>query len=169
MSNIFIDNKYYYNIILIIINIINIEENNMSGLNKIILIGYIGIKGELKVSAKNDEKFKVISFSLAVQNGFGENKYTEWYNITAFNKLADIVNQYTTKGSKIYIEGSGKTEKWIASDNSKKEKFKVIAEEIVLLDSEIVSLDSEIVSLDSKKKAKPKTQDAEIKDDELPF
>lgn len=128
----------------------------MAGINKTILMGHVGNKTELKT--KDD--FKAINFSLAVQTGYGEKKETTWFAVTAFNKLADIVNQYVNKGSKLYIEGSIKVEKWIDNTNAKREKFKIIAREIVFLDSK---------PKEGTVNAIPIEQELTIKDDDVPF
>src|SRR3979411_3185870 len=76
-------------------------------LNKIMLIGNLGRDPELQVTSDGTP---VTKFSLAVSRSFksrtGETKEeTAWFNIVAWNKLAEICEKYLHKGSKIYVEG----------------------------------------------------------------
>ena len=47
----------------------------------------------------------VTSFSVAVNEGFGENKKTVWFRVSAWDKQAETCNQYLRKGSKVLVEG----------------------------------------------------------------
>ena len=88
----------------------------MSGsVNKVILIGNVGRNPEIRQSA--DGK-KIANFSVATsesykdKNGQKQEK-TEWHNVVVFNSgLADLVEQYVNKGSRIYVEGSLQTRKY---------------------------------------------------------
>jgi len=80
----------------------------MSGINKVILIGRLGAKPEYKEFDNGGSKAR---FSLATSEKWndsntGEKKErTEWHRVVLWNKLADIGNQYLSKGSQVYIEG----------------------------------------------------------------
>lgn len=106
------------------------------GINKVILIGNLGT--EPKTNA-TDKGTKITSFSLATSDKWtdkntGEVKeHTEWHNITCFNRLAEIAAQYLTKGSKVYIEGKLKTEKYL-KDEIEFYSTKIIANELQMLD-----------------------------------
>ena len=97
----------------------------MSGsVNKVILIGNVGRNPEIRTSA--DGK-KIANFSLATsetykdKNGQKQEK-TEWTNVAVFNSgLAELVDRYVTKGSRIYVEGSLRTRKW--TDKSGIERY----------------------------------------------
>ena len=47
----------------------------------------------------------VTNLSVAADVGFGDNKKTVWFRVTFWDKLAEVVNQYVTKGNTVYIEG----------------------------------------------------------------
>jgi single-strand DNA-binding protein len=47
----------------------------------------------------------VASFSVAVDDGYGDKKMTIWYRVSAWDKLAENCNQYLHKGSKVYVDG----------------------------------------------------------------
>lgn len=76
-------------------------------MNKILLIGNLGRDPEMTYTPKGTA---VTRFSLAVSRNTkspsGEKQIeTEWFNITAWNQLAEICSQYLKKGQKVYIEG----------------------------------------------------------------
>lgn len=94
-------------------------------INKVILVGNLGKDPEIRHSS---DGAKIATFSVATSEVWkdratGERKdRTEWHRIVIFNeKLADIVEKYVKKGSKVYLEGQLQTRKW--TDNSGQEKY----------------------------------------------
>ena len=82
--------------------------------NKVILVGRLGKDPEVKYTPSGAA---VAKFSLATDESFkdktGEKQdRTEWHNIVAWNKLAEICGEYLTKGKLIYIEGSIRSRQW---------------------------------------------------------
>lgn len=59
---------------------------------------------------------------------------TEWHRVVFFNRLAEIVEQYVKKGSKIYIEGKLQTRSW-EQDGVKRYSTEIVANEMQMLDS----------------------------------
>lgn len=86
----------------------------MASLNKVLLIGNLGRDPETRHMPSGGA---VCNFSIATtdrwtdKDGQGQEK-TEWHNITAYNKLAEICGQYLKKGSSIYVEGKLQTRQW---------------------------------------------------------
>ena len=86
-----------------------------SGVNKVILIGNLGQDPELKYMQNGGA---VCNFSLATSESWkdknsGEAKErTEWHRLVAFRRTAEVVGEYLTKGSKVYVEGHLQTRKW---------------------------------------------------------
>jgi len=72
-------------------------------MNKVILVGRLGQDPEVKTS-KNDKKFA--KFSLATNDGFRENKKTNWHSCIAFGKSAEIIEKFVFKGSELALSGS---------------------------------------------------------------
>jgi single-strand DNA-binding protein len=99
-------------------------------LNKVLLIGHLGRDPE--ITATNSGKV-VCKFSLAVDGG-GKDK-TEWVNIQAWEKTAEICGKYLSKGSKAYIEGRLRNEQWEDKEVNKRSKTVVVANRVLLLDS----------------------------------
>ncbi len=103
-------------------------------LNKVMLIGNVG-----KIEALASQKGNMVKVSLATssswkdKNNGEEVQHTEWHNIVFFGKLASIADDYIKKGSKIYVEGSLKTNKYQADDGSDRYSTSIIAKELLLL------------------------------------
>jgi single-strand DNA-binding protein len=110
----------------------------MSGsVNKVILIGRLGKDPELKYTPSGAP---VAKFSLATDENFkdrtGEQqRRTEWHNIVAWNKLAEICGEYLTKGKQVYIEGSIRSRQWQDQSGNKRTSYEIIANQMQMLGS----------------------------------
>ncbi len=109
----------------------------MAGVNKVILIGNLGKDPELRRTANGTS---VASFSLATTERFNDRsgarqERTEWHNIVAWGKLADLANQYLKKGRSAYIEGRISTSSWDDKDGNKRYKTEITANQIQFLGS----------------------------------
>jgi len=109
----------------------------MPGLNKVMIIGNLGKDPEMRFTANGSS---VATFPVAVSrqvpSGEGERREeTEWFSVVAWNKLAELCNQYLQKGRKVYVEGRLQTRSWDAPDGTKKYRTEVIAQEVQFLDS----------------------------------
>lgn len=107
------------------------------GLNKVMIIGNVGRDPEMRYTPGGSA---VTSFSVAVSRRWTtpENEVrdeTEWFNVVAWNKLAETCNSLITKGRKVYIEGRLQTRSWEGPDGQKKYRTEVIASTMLLLDS----------------------------------
>lgn len=60
----------------------------------------------------------VTEFSVAVNSKVNGEKVTEWFKCTAWDKIGEIIHQFAGKGSRIYVSGSPKLEKWLGKDGS---------------------------------------------------
>ena len=107
------------------------------GVNKVILIGNLGKDPETRYMPNGQA---VTSFSIATSETWkdkttGEQKEsTEWHNCTAFRKLAEIIGEYCKKGSKVYVEGKLKTDKY-EKDGGIKYYTKIVVDNLQMLDS----------------------------------
>jgi single-strand DNA-binding protein len=59
---------------------------------------------------------------------------TEWHNIVAFNKIAEVISQYLVKGSKVYIEGQLKTDKWQDNNGNDRWTTSIVVRDMLMLD-----------------------------------
>ena len=96
----------------------------MSGINKVILVGNIGAKPEVKYSANGSA---IANLSVATsetwndKNSGEKQEKTEWHRVSLYGKLAEIAGQYLDKGSKVYVEGKLQTRKW--QDQSGQDRY----------------------------------------------
>ena len=105
--------------------------------NKVILIGRLGKDPELKCTPSGAP---VAKFSLATDESFkdkaGEKQeHTEWHNIVAWNKLAEICGEYLTKGKLVFIEGSIRSRQWQDQTGNKRTSYEIIANQMQMLGS----------------------------------
>lgn len=106
----------------------------MAALNKVMLIGNLGRDPEVRMAGSS----KVANFSIAVKEKYKNRQEewvekTEWVNIVAWSRLAEIVEQYVGKGSPVYIEGKLQTTSWDGQDGVKKYKTEVVAHTLQML------------------------------------
>ncbi len=107
------------------------------GINKVILIGNLGRDPETRYAQGGGA---VTNFSIATSESWrdkssGETQErTEWHNVVCFARLAEIAGEYLRKGSKVYIEGSLRTNSW-EQDGQKKYRTEIMARELQMLDS----------------------------------
>ncbi|MBV1776842.1 single-stranded DNA-binding protein [Burkholderiaceae bacterium DAT-1] len=87
----------------------------MASLNKVLLIGNLGRDPEIRYMPNGDA---VANFSIATSETWKDKssgqrqEKTEWHNVVAYRRTAEIVGQYLKKGSTVYIEGKLQTRKW---------------------------------------------------------
>ncbi|MDP9267604.1 MAG: single-stranded DNA-binding protein [Acidobacteriota bacterium] len=104
--------------------------------NKVILIGNLGKDPEVKYTPSG---MAVAKFSLATNERFKDKEgawqdRTEWHNLVAFQRTAEIAGEYLKKGRTVYIEGSLRTNSWDDKETGqKKYKTEIIVNELVLL------------------------------------
>ena len=74
--------------------------------NKVILVGHVGSEPEIRTTQKGT---KVANFSLAtnrfVPDGEEGAERTDWHRLTAWNKVAQVVEDFVRTGSRVYVEG----------------------------------------------------------------
>lgn len=96
----------------------------MRGVNKVILVGTLGKDPETKTFPNGGSltQFSIATSESWIDKTSGERKeVTEWHRIVMQNKLGEIAQQYLTKGSQVYIEGSLRTRQW--TDQNGVEKY----------------------------------------------
>lgn len=107
------------------------------GINKVILIGNLGADPEVRYMPQGGA---VANITVATSESWtdkqsGEKKEaTEWHRCVAYQRLAEIIGEYSRKGSKVYIEGKLKTRKWTDQQGVERYTTEVIIDELQLLD-----------------------------------
>ena len=106
-------------------------------LNKVMLIGNLGQKPELRQTNSN---LAVTRLSVATterrkgQDGNWAN-HTEWHNVTVFGKSAENCVQFLDKGRQVYVEGRLSTRKWQDKDGNDRKSVDIIANDVRFLSS----------------------------------
>jgi single-strand DNA-binding protein len=96
----------------------------MAGINKVILVGNLGAKPEVKYASNGNA---ISNLSVATSESWTDKstgqkqERTEWHRVSLFGKLAEIAGQYLDKGSKVYVEGKLQTRKW--QDQSGQDRY----------------------------------------------
>src|SRR5947209_8769743 len=104
--------------------------------NKVILVGRLGRDPELKYTANG---VPLCRFSMATDDVWNDKssgerqERTEWHNIVVWDRLAEICNQYLTKGRMVYIEGSLQTREWDDKEGVKRKTTEIRARDMVML------------------------------------
>jgi single-strand DNA-binding protein len=106
-------------------------------LNKVMIIGRLGADPESRYTTSGSP---VTTFRVAVgrqwrdSNGEGHEE-TEWFSVVAWNKLAEICNQYLVKGTRVYLEGRLQTRSWEDQQSGQtRYRTEVIANDMIILD-----------------------------------
>ena len=155
--------------------------------NKVTLLGNVGKDPEIRSTPSG---VMVASFSIATSDrqkdaqGNWQDK-TEWHNLKAFNRTAEIVRDYVKKGAKLYIEGKITTNTWDDKESGQKRyKTEILVNELVLLSGRedgasggggysrgASSTGAPAANYDQRPQnsAEDFTQSAEISDDDIPF
>ena len=104
----------------------------MSGYCNVTLVGGLGQDPTVRSTPSGK---RVASFSVAVDQGFGENKKTEWVNVIAWEKLADLTERFLKKGKQVALSGTLQTSSWDdKATGQKKYKTEVVARDITFMD-----------------------------------
>lgn len=104
----------------------------MSNLNKVLLVGRLGKDPELRYTA---DSTPVVSFTMATSEKFKDRsgvkqERTEWHNIVAWRKLAEIAGEYLKKGSLVYIEGKIQSREFEGKDGIKRRVYEIVASDM---------------------------------------
>jgi single-strand DNA-binding protein len=133
-------------------------------LNKAMIIGNLTRDPELRStpSGQNVASFSVATNLVWTDQSGQQQKKTEFHNVIAWRKLADICGQYLKKGSKVYIEGRLQTTDWTGQDGVKRYRTEIVTENMIMLDKSGSS--SSDGGYDG-----PATGDEEIQVENIPF
>ncbi|GAC1650822.1 MAG: hypothetical protein NVS9B15_10640 [Acidobacteriaceae bacterium] len=106
------------------------------GVNKVFLLGNVGKDPEIRATAGG---MTIASFTLATadrqkgQDGQWTDK-TEWHNLVAFQRTAEIVRDYVKKGTQIFVEGKIQTRSWDDKESGqKKYRTEILVNDLSLL------------------------------------
>lgn len=108
------------------------------GINKVILVGNLGQDPELRYTGSGTA---VCNMRLATNERYKDKEgewvdKTEWHNVVAWARLAEICGEYLQKGSQVYFEGSLQTRSWEDRDGNTRYTTEVKAREMLMLGGE---------------------------------
>ena len=129
-------------------------------LNKIMLIGNLGRDPEMSYtpSGKAITKFTMAVTRRMKDRESGERREeTQWFNVVAWDQLAETINSYLHKGSKTYIEGRMTSRKYTDKEGQERTFWEVVAENMEMLDPKGASPGSSSEGLD------------DVSPDQIPF
>lgn len=101
-------------------------------LSKAYLVGNVGGSPEIRTTSDGT---RVASFSLAVNRKRGEEEFTDWYRVSAWRGLADIVERYVDKGSRLMIDGTLSIRQYTTNDGKQGTSVELDARDLVLYDA----------------------------------
>lgn len=127
----------------------------MNGINKVILVGFLGGDPEIRTSNGGSE---LATLSVAVGKSWRDKKtterreHTEWIRVVIFNdNLVEVAKKFCKKGSKVYVEGEFRTRKWTDKDGIDRYMTEVV----------LTGFGSSLVTLDKM----PKRDEAPVPDE----
>lgn len=140
-------------------------------LNKVMIIGRLGRDPEMRYTPGGSP---VTTFSVATsrqwKDGTGETREeTEWFNVVAWNKLAEICNDYLRKASRVYIEGRLQTRQWQDQDGQTRYRTEVIATDMIILDSRRDSVPHDEPERRHPPRSAHHDESLDIGDEDIPF
>lgn len=103
--------------------------------NRVQLIGHVGNEPEVQ---NLDSGSKVVKLRLATNESYRNKEgervtKTEWHNVVAWNKTAEIIESYVAKGQEIGVDGKLTTRSWEDKDGSMRYITEVVCNEVLLL------------------------------------
>jgi len=140
-------------------------------LNKVMLIGNLGRDPEVRYTPSG---VAVATFTIATNESWKDQdgntqERTEWHNIVAWRKLAEICGEWLKKGKKVYIEGRLQTRSYDDKNTgTKRYMTEIVADNLIMLDSRGGSGGTEVQQSPAPSSQEPLSSGAS-KDDDLPF
>ena len=134
------------------------------GVNKVILVGNVGNDPDVRYTANGQA---VANLSIATSEVWrdkatGEKQErTEWHRVVFFGKAAEIVRDYTKKGSKLFVEGTLKTRKWEDKNGIERYTTEIVSSDLQMLDGRADQSMTEAPQM--------QTSTDELMDDDIPF
>jgi|TARA_Y200000002_G_scaffold205964_1_gene169906 single-strand DNA-binding protein len=139
------------------------------GVNKVILVGNLGQKPEMRYTATQSA---VANLSIATTESWKDKESgemrdkTEWHRVVYFGKLAEIVEKYLDKGSSVYIEGKLQTRKWQDKSGADRWTTEIVGNELTMLGSR--SSNNAQAQTESETPFSDESS-SELTDDDIPF
>ena len=139
--------------------------------NKVILVGRLGQNPEVRYTPSGAA---VANFSVATNESWTDKsgqkqERTEWHDIVAWEKLAQICGEYLHKGKMVYVEGSLQTRSWEDQNGQKRYKTEVKANNVVMLSPRQDGARSASQASSPAPREASEVAEAPVDDDDVPF
>ena len=142
------------------------------GVNKVILVGNLGQKPEMRYTATQSA---VANISIATTESWKDKESgelrdkTEWHRVVYFGKLAEIVEKYLDKGSSVYIEGKLQTRKWQDKSGADRWTTEIVGSELTMLGSRQSNSNNGMATDQSESPFPQDDAVTGLTDDDIPF
>ena len=108
----------------------------MSGVNKVIIVGRLGVDPEVKTVGGNNQT--VAKLSIATSENWTDKQgqkqeRTEWHKVVVWGRLAEVVGKHLTKGRQVYVEGRLQTRSWEDQQGQKRYTTEIVANTVQFL------------------------------------
>ncbi len=105
------------------------------GVNKVILVGNVGTKPELRYTSNNNAVSELrIATTMRTKDREGNwGEKTEWHSVVVWGRTAENCANYLDKGRQVYIEGRLQTRDWVDQNGQKRYKTEVVAQTVQFL------------------------------------
>jgi single-strand DNA-binding protein len=106
------------------------------GLNKVMVIGNLGRDPEMRYlpSGHPVTEFSVASTRRWKASDGSPREETEWFHVVAWDRLAELCNEWLRQGRRVYVEGRLRTRSWETPDGQKRYRTEIIATDVIMLD-----------------------------------
>ena len=143
--------------------------------NKVILVGRLGDDPEMRDAGSTT----IASMSIATDESYTDNSgqevnQTEWHDVVAFGRTAEVCQRYLSKGSQVYVEGTLQTSEYTDSDGVDRYSTEIKALSVQFLETPDAGGDGAMHQSDpapepTTQERTSEDQDAFEPDDQLPF
>lgn len=138
--------------------------------NKVIILGRLGKDPEIKYTPQGKA---VANFSVATSESWNKEgqkvEKTEWHNIVVWGKLAELCNQYLSKGRQVYLEGKLETRSWEDKDGTKRYTTEIIASTVQFIGGMVDQNNAAKLIDDNKNKEAYVATNSSFASDDIPF
>ena len=146
----------------------------MSNLNKVLLVGRLGRDPELRYTTDGTP---VASFTMATSERYKDRsgvrqERTEWHNIVAWRKLAEIAGEYLRKGSIVYIEGRIQSREYDGKDGIKRRVYEIVASDMKMFPTGQGQVQNQGYSQEERKSfgsSRSQNEDDFVPEDDVPM
>jgi len=145
----------------------------MASVNKVILIGNLGKDPEIRTTPQGTSlaRFSVATTSTWKDTSGAKQERTEWHDVVAWERLAQICGEYLHKGKMVYVEGSLQTRSWEDQNGQKRYRTEVKANNVVMLSpkTDRASGPREVSEVAEPPSAESPGAESPTYDDDVPF